>query len=246
MKNFLSVIVITKNEEENLSRCLSSVGGLADEVVVVDSGSTDKTLEIATRFGAKIYKRHFDNYSNQRNFAISKTTGEWVLSMDADEEISDGLALEIKQVVKSQGADGYLIPRINIIFGAEIKHSRWSPDKHIWLFRKSRGKFRNLIHEEVDVNGRVEELKGAKIHHSHKSVFEFVAMTNKYTDIEAREILKNGYNFSFMKLLYLPLRSFFGRFILKQGFRDGWRGFVLSYLRAVYQFIVWVKVWEKS
>lgn len=249
MKNSLSATVITKNEQEQIARCLSSVVGLADEIIVVDSGSKDKTLEIAEEFGAKIYKRVFDDFSSQRNFAISKATSKWVLSLDADEEIPKELAEEIREAINESSFDGYLIPRKNIIFGKEIKHSRWAPDRHVWLFKKSRGKFVNEIHEEVEVEGAVGELENAKIHYSHRNVSEFLEMMNAYTTREAEFKNKKNIKFSYLKLIYYPLRSFAGRYFLKSGYLDGWRGFVLSYLRAIYQFTVFVKLWhlqEKS
>lgn len=242
MKIYLSAIIITKNEEENIARCLESLS-FVDEIVVVDSGSTDGTLEIAKKYKANIFKRKFDDFSSQRNFAISKAQGNWILSLDADEEISEELALEIKNAIESEVYNGYLIPRKNIIFGKEIKHTRWSPDKHIWLFKKGKGKFANLLHEEVEVEGKVGELSNAKIHHSHKNVSQFLEMTNAYTEYESES---NQRSFSFIALFFFPLRSFFGRYIIKQGFRDGWRGFVLSYLRAIYQFLTYAKQWEKS
>jgi len=233
MKNYLSIVLITKNEEENISRCLKSVQ-FADEIILVDSGSTDQTIRIAKSYGAKIFTNKFVDFASQRNFAISKARGEWILSLDADEEIPRSLAEEIREAIKSQKVNGYLMPRKNIIFGEEIKHTRWAPDKHIWLFRKNKGKFKNSIHEEVEVTGSMGQLVNAKVHNSHKNVSEFLEMANSYTELEA------GVKF------YSPLRSFVGRYLLKQGFRDGWRGFVLSYLRAVYQFLAWAKQWEKS
>ena len=201
MKNYLTAIVITKNEEVNIGRCLSSVK-FADEIIVVDSGSTDKTVTIAKRFNAKVYGRKFDDYAAQRNFAVSKASGEWILSLDADEEITEALAKEIREVINKDDYDGYLIPRKNIIFGKEIKYTRWSPDKHIWLFNKRKGSFKSSIHEEVELKGKVGELKNAKIHHSHKNVFDFIAMTNSYTSYEANEKIKRD-SFSYFKLLYV-------------------------------------------
>lgn len=245
MKRTISAVVITLNEEENIERCLKSVRSWVDEIVIIDSGSTDDTLKIADKYRAKVYKRNFDNFSSQRNYGISKAKSDWILSLDADEEIPSELAAEIEKAVAEDLYDAYMIPRRNIIFGKEIKHTRWSPDKHIWLFRKKNGKFTNSIHEEVKVKGKVGEIKNAKIHHSHKNVHEFIKMLNTYTDLEADAIVRRGAKFSYFNLFYYPARSFIGRYFLKQGFRDGWRGFVLSYLRAMYQFTTWIKVWER-
>ena len=185
MINKLTSILITKNEEANIKRCLASIKDISDEIIIVDSGSTDKTLQIAKSFNAKIINKGFDNFASQRNFALSKAENDWVLSLDADEEISQELREEISKAIEAEEFDGYLIPRKNIIFGKEIKHTRWSPDKHIWLFKKSKSKFINSIHEEVAVDGHVGELKNPKIHYSHKNIHEFIKKINLYTDLEA-------------------------------------------------------------
>ena len=237
----LSVNIITLNEESNIKRCLNSVRDFADEIVIVDTGSTDKTIEFAKKYTDKIYVKDFDNFASVRNYALEKSKGEWILSMDADEEITKSLADEIKLTIKNPKFDAYLIPRKNIIFGKEIKHSRWSPDKHIWLFKKSKAKFENNVHEEVAVNGSIGELKNAKIHHSHNSVHEFVSKFNNYSELESGKTSPNTLSF-FIE----TAKSFVGRYLYKQGFRDGWRGFVLAYLRAIYKATIWVKKWEKS
>jgi len=242
----LTAVVITHNEEENIGRCLKSVRELVDEIVVVDSGSTDKTIEIAKKFGAKIYSRKFDNFAGQRNYSIEKANGEWIISLDADEVVTKALAKEIKNSIQDTQYLAFFIPRRNIIFGKEIKHARWSPDKHIWLFKKSKAKFVGKIHEEVKVNGNVGDLINSKIHYSHKNVGEFLAMLTNYTEFEAEKLVKSGKKFEIVKMLYFAKRSFIGRYFYKRGFLDGWQGFTLSYLRAVYILTVWVKVWEKQ
>lgn len=241
----LSAVIITKNEEENIERCIKSVSSIADEIVVVDSGSTDSTVAISKKLDAKVYFREFDNYASQRNYAIKMATKDWILSLDADEEIPDSLSKEIKNSIRKE-FDAFLIPRRNIIFGKEIKYSRYSPDKHVWLFKKDKGKFVNSIHEEVQIDGKVGELVNGKIHHSHPTVSAYITMINSYTDLEAEEKIKQKDTFSLVKLFYYPTRSFIGRFILKQGFRDGIEGFVLCSLRAYYHLVVWMKVWEKE
>ena len=246
----LSVVVITLNEEDSIQQCLESVKDLADEIIVVDSGSTDHTIEIAKKFGAKVYHRGFDNYAAQKNYAAEKATSDWILSLDADEAVSPELAGEIKQLISSSVSQlnsspvGFLIPRRNFLLGAEIKHTRWAPDKHIWLWRRRVGKWVGKIHEEVVVEGVVGELKHAKIHYSYKTVSEFLEMVNRYTEREAISMHERGVKFSFVNLILEPTKSFVGRFAYKAGFLDGWRGFVLSFLRAYYKFILWAKLWN--
>ncbi|KKQ76346.1 MAG: Glycosyl transferase, group 2 family [Microgenomates group bacterium GW2011_GWF1_38_5] len=146
----ISVSIITLNEEKYLEKCLQSVKGIADEIVVVDSGSTDKTLDIAKKFSAKVYFRKFDNYANQKNYAVEKCTGDWILSMDGDEEIEDDLLKEVKSEILNPKSEinGYSIPRKNIIFGKFIRYTRWQPelDRHIWLWKKDLGKWMGDVH----------------------------------------------------------------------------------------------------
>ena len=244
----LSVTIITLNEEKDLARCLESVGGFADEIVVVDSGSKDKTVEIAKKFGAKVFVRKFDAYANQKNFALGKTSGDWTFSIDADEEVSPELAEEIKGAVRSDRFVAYTIPRQNIIFGKFIKHTRWDPelDRHVWLWKKGSGRWVGDVHEEVLVDGPVGALKNVKVHHQYETVSEFFDMIDRYSELEATEKTKKGTKFDLLRLFLDPFYNFCVRFFYRKGFLDGWRGFVLSYLMAVYHFNVWIKIWQKQ
>lgn len=244
----LSVVVITLNEEEYLPKCLESVKDIAGEIIVVDSGSSDNTLEIAKKYSAKIFERKFDNYANQKNFAAEKATGDWILSLDADEEIPNDLADEIKRAILSGRFDAFSIPRRNIIFGKFIRYTRWQPelDRHIWLWKKGEGIWTGDIHEELKVKGSVGKLKNYKIHHQYETISEFLDMMNNYSELEAEQRLKLGIRFSYFRFFWDPFYNFNVRFFYRLGFLDGWRGFVLSYLMAIYHFEVWVKIWEKN
>ena len=249
MKNKLSVTVITLNEEKDLTRCLESVKNIADEIVLVDSGSTDKTVDIAKKLGAQVFYRKFDNYANQKNFAAEKSNGEWILSLDADEEISPQLASEILPVLALHNQPAaYTIPRKNIIFGKFVKYSRWQPelDRHIWLWRRGKGKWVGDVHEEVVVEGEVGKLRDAKIHHQYDTVSEFLQMINRYSEIGAGEMIKKRAKFSYFQLFFQPIYNFLVRYFYRLGFLDGWRGFILSYLMAVYHLELWIKVWERE
>lgn len=250
----LSVTIITLNEEENLPKALLSVNEMfADlpanecEIIVVDSGSTDKTVEIARKHGAKVFHRKFDNYSSQKNFALEQASGEWILSLDADEEISPQLGQEIKKAIESENFVAYTMPRKNIILGKFIRYTRWQPelDRHIWLWRKGKGKWVGEIHEEVEVTGPVGKLENPKIHRHYETVAEFVAMINSYSEADAQSRIKRGVKFNIFKLFFDPIYNFLVRYFYRLGFLDGWRGFVLSYLMAMYHFILWVKIWER-
>ncbi len=240
----ISVTIITLNEEENITKLLKDLKGFADEIIVVDCGSTDKTIEVAKKFGAKTYFRKFDNFANQKNWAMSKAKEEWILSIDGDEVISDQLKQEIKQAVNNKQYSGYLISRRNFILGKEIKYSRWSPDKHIWLWKKNYGKWVGDVHEEVKVSGLVGQLKSSKIHISHNTISEFIEANNQYSQLEAMALYKTRIKFSFWQILWQPFFEFFIRYIYKKGFIDGKRGFILSYLMAIYKLMVSIKLWE--
>jgi len=246
----LSAIIITLNEEKDLPRCLKSVEKIADEIVVVDSGSTDKTIEIAKSFGAKVFFRNFDNYANQKNFAAEKASGDWILSIDADEIIEPKLANEIRSEIQNPKIDevAYTIPRKNFIFGKFIRHTRWQPelDRHIWLWKKGSGKWAGGVHEEVEADGEVGRLINAKIHYQYETVSEFLVMMNRYSGFDAIQRVKTGVKFSLARLFFDLVYNFFVRFFYRLGFLDGWRGFMLSYLMAVYHFELWIKVWEKE
>ena len=238
----LSVTVITLNEEKNLAKCLSSVKNLAGEIIIVDSGSTDETIEIAKKFKAIVFSRKFDNYSNQKNFAAGKVSGDWILSVDADEEISSELSNEIRVVIKDHSNVAYSIPRKNVIFGKFVRFTRWQPelDRHVWLWKKGMGKWVGDVHEELQINGRVGKLKNPKIHYQYETVTEFLEMMNTYSNLEVKR------KFSYLKLFWDPLYNFFVRYFYRLGFLDGWRGFILSYLMGIYYLEVWVKAWEKK
>lgn len=240
----ISATIITLNEQRNIKKVLQGLKGVVDEVVIVDSGSIDKTVEFAKESCAKVFYREFDNFSNQKNFAASKTEGDWILSMDADEELPKELGEEIKKSVKKNEFSAYLIPRRNFILGGEIKHSRWSPDKHIWLWKKSFGKWVGEVHEEVKVNGKVGELKTAKLHYQRERISGFIKSNDLYSSILAKSLFKKGIKFSLFRLFWDSTYEFFLRYIYKLGFLDGWRGFVLAYLMAIYKITVWIKVWE--
>jgi len=243
----LSVAVIALNEEKSLAKCLDSIKDLTDDIVVVDSGSGDKTVAIAMKFGARVFERRFDNYAGQKNFAVSKTSNEWILSLDGDEEISPKLFEEIKNIPESTEFDGFSIPRKNIILGKFIKYTRWQPelDRHIWLWKKGKGKWAGEIHEEVTVAGAVGKLKEPKIHYQYETVSLFVAMMNRYSQYDSEKRVKKGERFSFLRLIFDPLYNFVVRYFYRLGFLDGWRGFVLSYMMAIYHIEIWVKIWQK-
>ena len=242
----ISVFVITKNEEKNIERCLSSVAW-AQEIVVVDSGSTDGTCRIARRFTDKVFMHEFTDYASQKNFALSKTTGEWVLSLDADEKVSAALGKEILAAASATDtAEAYRVPRISYIFGRRFRHTGTSGDQPIRFFRRDAGQFDQPIHETVQVRGKISRLNHPIFHYTYPSVHDYLDKLNHYTSMEADLFIKkrqirpqiNQYGVK-------PLLMFLRLYVWEQGFRDGVEGFFFSALSAYYVFIKHAKHFEK-
>lgn len=231
----LTVVIPTLNEEKDLPETLKSVKDLADEILVVDSGSTDKTIEIAKKFGAKVVKHPFTSFSDTRNFGNEIATGDWILSIEADVVVPSGLAAEIRQAIESNKYTAYFIPRLNLIWGKPIRHTDWGPkdDCHIWLYQKGIGEWQSLVHEEFKTKGPVGKLKYYLVHKNYETIFEFIEKINRYSDLAVKQ--KNSFpNWWF-------LRDFFKRYFYKLGFLDGYHGLFLSYLQSVYYLTLSVK-----
>jgi len=249
MSSRISVVINTLNEEKNIKRAILSVKKLADEIVVIDMESDDKTREIAESLGAKIFTHKKTGYVEPaRNFAIGKATGDWILILDADEEVSQGLIPEIQKILKSSKADYYRIPRKNIIFGRFIKHSRWWPDMNIRLFRKGFVSWNEIIHTVPLTQGVGEDFPEkediAIIHHNYDSIEEYLERMNRYTTHHAKIKIDEGYKFSWKDIMVKPMAEFLSRYFYGQGYKDGLHGLALSLLQAFSEFIVYLKVWQ--
>lgn len=241
----LSVAIIALNEEERIRPCLESVAW-ADEVVVIDSGSSDKTVSIAREFTDRVLFRAWEGYGAQKNSAIRQCRGDWILSLDADERVSEGLRAEI---VAALAADppvaGFRIPRQNFFQGKWIRHGGWYPDYQLRLFRRGRGAYtERLIHESVRVEGPVGRFSAHLVHQSYRGIEDFVARANRYSELAARQLAAEGRGGSVAALLLRPAWRFFSMYILRVGFLDGWRGLVLALLYAHYVFLRAAKVRE--
>lgn len=238
----ISVVLITLNEEKNLRGCLDSVKW-ADEIVVVDSGSKDETIAIAEKHGARVFERKFDDFSSQKNFALGKAKQDWILFLDADERVDEVLAEEIKDAVKSGDAEGYYVPRKNIIFGKEFKYGGHQGDKHLRLFKKDRSRFINLIHEKVEVDGKVKDLENAIIHYSTQTIKDYWEKLDLYSDLKAKYLVKNGAKVPKHYILTKPLARFFKQYFLQKGYMDGTAGLVFYALSAYNEFVDYSKYW---
>jgi len=241
----LSVVVVTRDEEERLRACLESVAW-ADEIVVVDAESEDKTVTIAREFTDRVVVRPWPGYAAQKNAALDLATGDWALSLDADEVVSPELRSEIAGVLASDGpADGYAVPRRNIFWGRWIRHGGLYPDWQVRLFRRGRGRFvPRAVHESVSVDGRVERLVGHLEHRSYRDVSDFLARADRYSTLAAEEWVRAGARVRASDLVLRPLGRFLSMYLFKGGWLDGRPGFLLAALYAYYVFIRSVKAWE--
>jgi len=255
----ISAVINTFNEERNLARAVASARGLADEIVVVDMESTDNTREVARKLGTKVFTYKKEKYVEAvRNFMISKASGEWILILDPDEEISPKLAKILKGLPRggrkdSSGvvvADYYRIPRKNIIFGKWIKHCRWWPDFQIRFFKKGYVSWNEVIHAVPMTQGKGLDLPEkedlAIIHKNYSSLEEYLAKMNRYTSVQAEELLKNGYVFDWKDLIKKPFREFLGRYFAGQGYKDGVHGLTLCFLQSFSELVLYLKIWQKQ
>jgi glycosyltransferase involved in cell wall biosynthesis len=243
----LSVAIIAWNEEERLRPCLESVAW-ADEILLVDAESTDKTVAIAREFTDRVWVRPWPGFATQKNFALEQATGQWILSLDADEQVTPALRQEIEGVLQSRApAVGYRIPRRNIFWSEWVRHGGLYPDFQLRLFRRGAGRFvEDAVHESVRVTGPVAPLQEALLHHSYRNLADFVERSNRYSTLAARDWLARGRPVRAADLIFRPLGRFVSMYIMRLGFLDGWRGFLLAVLYADYVFLRMAKAWEAA
>ncbi len=245
MSNRISLFIIVKNEEARLAKCIASARGLVNEVIVVDSYSKDKTVQIAKDLGAQVFRRNFDNFSKQKNFALSKVHGEWAINLDADESLSPQLKDEIRQAIKNTKHSGFIIPRTNYFLGKHMKHSGLNKERVLRLVRADKAQYTDvLVHEELKVEGSLGQLKNPIRHFPYDSLDSYFQKFNHYTTLAARQMHKNGRKFNlFFVLITIPF-EFLKRYILKLGILDGMRGFIWASFSAFYVFVKYMKLWS--
>ena|SRR5882724_4377628 len=230
----ISVIVITKDEEANIERCLSSVSW-ADEIVVVDSQSSDRTVEIARAYGARVIETtNWPGFGPQKNRALAQAGGEWVLSLDADERVTLELREEIMAIV-SGGAefDAYAIPRLSSYCGQFMRHSGWWPDYVTRLFRRGKARFSDdLVHEKLIAGGRTGRLKSHLVHFAFEDFEEVLRKVDQYSTASARMLYERGRTGSLSKAVFHAFWTFFRTYVLRAGFLDGSHGFMLAVSNA--------------
>lgn len=239
----LSVIIITKNEEKNISRTLESVKW-ADEIILIDSQSEDKTVEIAVSFGCKIYSPPWHGFGPAKREAVAKASHDWILSIDADEVVSEHLKAEIQSALSADDdMAGYYMPRCTNFLGKWIRHCGWYPDYILRLFRKSKGNInKNVVHEAVEVSGKTGYLKSDLLHYSYPTLEEYFKKYNLYTTIGAEELFKKNKKAGIIDIVFKPFIAFIKHFIIKAGFLDGIEGFLVSFLSSTAVMVKYAKL----
>lgn len=234
--------IITLNEEKNLPRCLQSLS-LCDEVVVVDSGSTDGTIEIAGKASARVLQRDWTGYADQKNYAAESASHDWILSLDADEELSETLRNEILAVKESEPeVAGFRFPRRAHYLGKWINYSGWYPDRKIRLYDRRRAKWvGDYVHESVVTNEPITELNGDLLHYTCDTFANHMKSLDRYTDLAARELADRGQRVGWGRMLIDPPFTFVKTFLIKGGFLDGIRGLAISYAAALYVYSKYAK-----
>lgn len=243
----LSAIIITKNEESNLPRLLKSIAW-ADEIVVVDSHSQDQTVAIAKQFGAQVHQMDWIGFGPAKRAAADFATGDWLLSVDADEEVTPELAAEIQSAVQGNGdVAGYYIPRRTSFLGRWIYHCGWYPDPVLRLFRKENGTFDDaLVHERVNLIGQTGRLQNELLHYSYPDLELYLEKLNRYTSLGAEEAWREGKRAGLMQILVKPPVTFAKHYLVKKGFLDGIEGFILSALSAMSVLVKYAKLRQLS
>ena len=240
----ISAVVIAYNEEKNIRRCLESISW-ADEIVLVDSYSQDRTKEIASAFTNKIYDVECEGFGRKKGFARSKAAHNWILSIDADEVVSERLREEIKVIVREDKAlDGYYIPRLSNFLGKWIRYGGWYPDYVLRLFRKDKARFdQSLVHEKLILEGKTGHLKNELLHYTDPTISHYLLKMDRYTTLGAKMLLSQGKATTLFDILFRPPAVFLKMFIIKFGFLDGWYGFLLAILSSFHVLVKYVKLW---
>jgi len=244
----ITATVITFNEERNIADALKSLAW-ADEIIVVDSESTDRTVEIAREFTDSIFVRPWPGYASQKNFAAEQASNDWILNIDSDERVSDELAREIEELKRRASFDvaAFEMPRLTWYLGRWIKHSGWYPDYKLRLYDRTRGQWvGDYVHESVKVDGHAKRLQGDLLHYTVRNSSDHHNRLDRYTTLAARELFAKGKQPSLTSLIFSPVGSFIRSYIFKLGFLDGIPGLAIASFAAYYVFLKNLKLWEMN
>ncbi len=242
----LSITVITENEEANLPDTLTSVAW-ADEIVVVDCGSTDATVDVARQFTDRVSVNPWPGYGAQKNHAAGIASHDWILSLDADERVSPALAEEIRQLLATEPARrGYRLPRVVFHLGRWIRSTDWYPDHQLRLYDRRAGRWSTpSVHESVQIDGAPGVLRHELEHYTYRDLSHQLATIDRYTTLAARDMAEHGRRASRLRLLVYPPLAFLRNYVLRKGMRDGTAGFIISAMNAYYVFLKFAKLWER-
>lgn len=238
----ITATIVTLNEERNIARAIGSLR-CADEVVVVDSGSTDRTREIAAGLGARVVEERWRGYAGQKNFAAACADNDWILSLDADESLTEELAAQVLKW-KEDGSrfDGYSFPRLARYLGRWIRHGGWYPDRKIRLYDRRKAEWiGEYVHESVRVRGTVGEFEGDLLHYTCASLSEHLRTLDRYTSLAAQEVVARGKSVSMRHLTLDPAWTFFRTYVVQRGFLDGRQGLAIAWMAALYTFLKYAK-----
>ena len=238
----ISATIITYNEERNLPRALESLR-CADEIIVVDCGSSDRTVELAEKLGARVIESPWPGYAKQKNFAAEQAAHDWILSLDADESLSEALEAELWQWKKrTPDRDAYTMPRLAQYLGRWIKHSGWYPDRKVRLYDRRKARWEGpYVHESVKVTGAVGHFESNLLHFTCDSLSEHLKTMDRYTTLAAEQLLANGVKVTWSRLIFEPVWTFFSTYVLKLGFLDGVEGLAIANMAALYNFVKYAK-----
>ncbi len=243
----ITATIITLNEERNIARAIESLR-CCDEILILDSGSTDRTVELAQNLGTRVFEAGWRGFAGQKNWAAEQATHDWILSLDADEALSESLEAEVLTLKKNGPRyDGYTMPRQARYLGRWILHSGWYPDRKIRLYDRRKGRWvGDFVHESVHVKGRVGHLESNILHFTCDSLSEHVKTMERYTTLAAQELAARKVKVPLWRLILDPSWAFWKTYVLQRGFQDGLEGLVIAYMAAFYTFLKYAKARNMS
>ncbi len=241
----ITVGIITRNEEANIKECILSAGRITDKILIIDSLSDDRTVEIARSLNAEVILNEFRDFVTQKNLLIKKSRTEWIFVLDADERITDRLAEEIRKEIVNPSVNGFFIPRKSFYIDRYINHCGWYPDYVLKLFRTGMGSFAgNLVHETVQIKGNTKKLRNHLLHYPYKSISHHIRKINHYTDLYT--IGNPAKKSSIARMLINPVYKFIKTYFLQFGVLDGKAGIILSIMASYYTFLKYLKIYERN
>lgn len=247
MQNKIAILILTYNEESNIKDCIETAK-FADEIIVIDSGSSDNTKAIAESMGAKFIYNEMTGFAKQRNFALLQTKCEWVMYLDADERLTNDACEEIKKIVKEGTRSAYEILRMNIVFGKRVFYGGHSPDYSLRLYPRDAIKWEGDVHEKANVKVPIKKMKNVMDHYTYNDWDKYFIKFNQYTSLMANQMKNKGKKAKFSDIVFRPWYAFIRFYILKSGWRDGKIGFILAMLHSFYTLSKYVKLyyWQED